>query len=72
MLIPQENEKDLAEIPDNVKEGLEIIPVSHVSEVLARALVRAPEAIDWDEEAEDAAAVQRALGKGDGTAATAH
>ncbi len=72
VLIPQENEKDLAEIPDNVKEGLEIIPVSHVSEVLARALVRAPEAIDWDEEAEDAAAVQRALGKGDGTAATAH
>ena len=72
VLIPQENEKDLAEIPDNVKEGLEIIPVSHVSEVLARALVRAPEAIDWDEEAEDAAAVQRAVGKGDGTAATAH
>ncbi len=72
VLIPQENEKDLAEIPDNVKEGLEIIPVSHVSEVLARALVRAPEAIDWDEDAEDAAAVQRALGKGDGTAATAH
>src|SRR3546814_7651698 len=38
VLIPAENEKDLAEIPANVKEGLEIIPVSHVDEVLARAL----------------------------------
>ena len=38
VLIPEENEKDLAEIPDNVKEGLEIIPVSHVSEVLKLAL----------------------------------
>ena len=38
VLIPAENEKDLAEIPANVKEGLEIVPVSHVDEVLARAL----------------------------------
>jgi ATP-dependent Lon protease len=56
VLIPTENEKDLAEIPDNVKEGLEIIPVSHVSEVLKLALVREPEPIEWDEEAEEAAA----------------
>src|SRR5210317_2332570 len=56
VLIPEENAKDLSEIPDNVKEGLEIIPVSHVSEVLERALVSKPEAIEWDEEAEEAAA----------------
>ena len=50
VLIPQENEKDLAEIPANIREGLEIIPVSHVDEVLARALVSTPEAIAWTEE----------------------
>ena len=38
VLIPQENEKDLADIPDNVKDGLEIIPVSTMDEVLAKAL----------------------------------
>ena len=59
VLIPQENEKDLAEIPDNVKDGLEIIPVSHVSEVLERALVRTPEPVEWDEAAEEAAAAAR-------------
>ena len=50
VLIPQENEKDLAEIPANIREGLEIIPVAHVDEVLARALVSKPEAITWTEE----------------------
>ena len=60
VLIPQENEKDLAELPDNVKEGLEIIPVSHVSEVLKHALVSEPEAIEWDEAAEEAAAAAKA------------
>ncbi|WP_309752520.1 endopeptidase La [Novosphingobium sp.] len=50
VLIPEDNRKDLAEIPQNVLEGLEIIPVSHVDEVLARALVHAPEAIEWSEE----------------------
>ena len=59
VLIPQDNAKDLADIPDNVKDGLEIIPVKHVSEVLERALVRAPESIEWDEEAEEAAALAR-------------
>lgn len=49
VLIPEENVKDLAEIPANAKEGLEIIPVSHVDEVLARALVEAPEPIEWTE-----------------------
>jgi len=49
VLIPEENRKDLAEIPDNIKQELDIIPVSHVDEVLARALVTAPVAIEWTE-----------------------
>jgi ATP-dependent Lon protease len=49
VVIPQENEKDLAEVPDNVKIGLKIIPVSTVGEVLKVALVRQPEAINWIE-----------------------
>ncbi|MEX0282149.1 MAG: endopeptidase La [Arenibacterium sp.] len=72
VLIPQENEKDLPEIPDNVKEGLEIIPVDHVSEVLKLALIDAPEPIEWDEAAEEAAAAAAALAKGDGSGAVAH
>jgi ATP-dependent Lon protease len=55
VLIPKENEKDLAEIPDNVKKGMEIVPVSTVDEVLARALVRQPVPIEWEEPAEQAA-----------------
>jgi ATP-dependent Lon protease len=49
VLIPEENAKDLAEIPDNVKNGLEIIPVSHANDVLKHALVRAPVPIQWTE-----------------------
>jgi ATP-dependent Lon protease len=49
VFIPKENEKDLAEIPDNVKRALEIIAVSHVDEVIGRALVSKPEAITWAE-----------------------
>ena len=49
VLIPEENAKDLAEIPDNVKSGMEIIPVSRVGEVLRHALVRMPEPIEWVE-----------------------
>ena len=60
VLIPEENEKDLAEIPDNVKEGLKIIPVTHVSEVLKHALTAEPEAVEWDEAAEEAAALAKA------------
>jgi ATP-dependent Lon protease len=55
VLIPKENEKDLAEIPDNVKKGLEIIPVAHADEVLQRALVSPVVAIEWKEEEETAA-----------------
>ena len=74
VLIPEENAKDLPEIPENVKAGLEIVPVSHVREVLKHALVRAPEAIAWDEAAEEAAAqaarVAQSLSEGSGK--TAH
>lgn len=56
VLIPEENAKDLPEIPDNVKEGLEIIPVSHVRDVLEKALTAHPEPVEWDEAAEEAAA----------------
>ena len=49
VLIPEENRKDLAEIPANILNGLEIIPVSHVDDVLARALVSRPEPIEWTE-----------------------
>nr|MCU0889642.1 AAA family ATPase [Rubritepida sp.] len=49
VFIPKENEKDLAEIPESVKKALKIIAVSHVDEVIAKALVRAPEPITWVE-----------------------
>ena len=49
VLIPADNEKDLAEIPDNVKKGLEIIPVSRVEEVLEHALAESLTPVEWDE-----------------------
>ncbi len=55
VLIPQENEKDLIEIPDNIKQGLEIIPVSHVDQVLARALTEPLCPVEWSEADELAA-----------------
>jgi len=54
VLIPAENEKDLAEIPASVKEALEIVPVSHVDEALARALVRPIVPIEWTDADEQA------------------
>ena len=48
VLIPEENEKDLADIPDNVKDGLKIIPVSTVDEVLSHALTQKLTAIEVD------------------------
>jgi len=50
VLIPEENAKDLVEISDSIKKGLDIVPVSRMDEVLARALTRKPEPIEWDEE----------------------
>jgi len=69
VLIPEENRKDLAEIPANVKEGLEIIPVSHVDEVLAHALIEPIVAIEWTEADELAAAPPP---HGPSSGATAH
>ena len=57
VLIPEENEKDLAEIPDNVKRGLEVIPVSAVDQILEHALTAPLTPIEWAEPAEDVAAV---------------
>jgi ATP-dependent Lon protease len=56
VIIPEENEKDLTDIPDNVKNGLTIIPVKHVCEVLKHALTKTPEPVDWDEEEYEKAA----------------
>jgi ATP-dependent Lon protease len=56
VFIPKDNEKDLAEVPDNVRKHLKIIPVAHVDEVIAQALARKPEPIEWVEPAEPAVA----------------
>jgi ATP-dependent Lon protease len=64
VLIPQENEKDLVEIPANIKEGLEIIPVSHVDQVLARALVLPLSPVEWTEADELAAHLPPAMATG--------
>ena len=55
VLIPQENEKDLVEIPPTVKEQLEIVPVTHVDEVLARAMTQPMQPIEWTDADEHAA-----------------
>jgi len=69
VLIPEENEKDLADIPDNVKKGLNIIPVRHVDEVLKHALLRQPEPIEWEEEAEP---LPKPIEDGEAPGLTAH
>ena len=72
VLIPQDNEKDLIEIPDNVKEGLNIIPVSHVDEVLKYALVDEPEPIEWDPKHEEEQQTSSLSGGDDTSGAVAH
>lgn len=63
VLIPAENEKDLAEIPENVKRDLEIIPVSYAEEVLRHALVRPLVPIEWtDEDEEKTANIEQLAG----------
>jgi ATP-dependent Lon protease len=52
VFIPKENEKDLAEIPDNVKKHLKLIPVADVDEVIAQALAQRPVPIEWEEPAD--------------------
>ena len=56
VLIPEENAKDLADIPNSVKNGLEIVPVARMDEVLKHALVRMPTPIEWEEDPAVAAA----------------
>ena len=56
VLIPEENAKDLAEIPDNVKDSLEIVPVSDITEVFCRALTQPVAPIEWSEADEAALA----------------
>jgi len=70
VLIPEENAKDLADIPANVKSGLEIIPVSRVGEVLEHALLRKLTPIEWVEPVATTASVE--AGEGAGTQAIAH
>jgi ATP-dependent Lon protease len=53
-LIPDENVKDLADIPEEIKKKLELVPVARMEDVVKTALVRVPEAITWDEAAEAA------------------
>jgi len=69
VLIPADNEKDLAEVPENVKKGLEIIPVSGVDQVLAEALIESVTPIEWNPE-EDAAVAQS--NEGDLSGVTTH
>jgi len=64
VLIPEENVKDLADIPDEVKKKLDLVPVARMEEVVKAALVRQPEPISWEEAAEEAA-VAPDDGKGD-------
>ena len=70
VLIPKENEKDLAEIPDNVKRALEIIAVTSVDEVVAQALTLTPVPIEWDES--DVVEVPGSSGKTDVSGITTH
>jgi ATP-dependent Lon protease len=71
VLIPKENEKDLAEIPDNVKRGLTIIPVSSADEVLANALAGPLTPIEWEpEEASSKSAASAQTGETDASVVT--
>ncbi len=76
VLIPEENAKDLVEISDTIKKGLEIIPVTRMDEVLARALVRKPEPIDLGRGERQArrrgAAAAEPVVEDDGSGLTAH
>jgi ATP-dependent Lon protease len=57
VLIPEENAKDLMEISESIKKGLEIVPVSRMDEVIVRAMTRKPEPIEWDDTKATAVAV---------------
>jgi ATP-dependent Lon protease len=74
VLIPEENAKDLVEINESIKKGLDIVPVTRMDEVLTRALTRKPEPIEWDEASAklaEAAAADPVV-EDDGSGLTAH
>jgi ATP-dependent Lon protease len=52
VLIPKDNERDLEDIPDNIKKDLTIIPVAKVDDVLREALIGELKPIEWDEQAD--------------------
>ena len=72
VLIPEENAKDLVEINDSIKSGLDIIPVSRMDEVLARALTRKPEPIVWEESTAKPVDVPEPVVEEDSSGLTAH
>jgi len=72
VLIPQDNAKDLAEIPDNVKRNLEIVPVTTLDQVLERALAEPVKPIEWDPEAEPVESMASGSSKGDLSGVTTH
>ena len=72
VLIPMENVKDLRDIPENVKNGIELVPVGNVMDVLKVALTHMPEAIEWDEVAEAAKLTLRNAGRNDTMQTSAH
>ena len=65
VLVPKENEKDLTEIPDNVKRNLEIVPVTSVEEVLEHALLSPLVPIEWDDESDGAVDASSSVGDED-------
>jgi ATP-dependent Lon protease len=72
VLIPQENAKDLQEIPDNVKKNLEIVPVTTLDEVVERALVERVKPIEWDPDNAQVEAVTTGKTEGDLSGVTTH
>jgi ATP-dependent Lon protease len=72
VIIPKDNEKDLADIPENVTKGLEIIPVATVDEVLEHALTQPLVPIEWDSEAHDSARVSAVDEESDASGVVRH
>ena len=72
VLIPEDNAKDLIEINELIKKGMEIIPVSRMDEVLARALVRELKPIEWDEKTKPVVTSPDGVVEEDGSGLTAH
>jgi ATP-dependent Lon protease len=70
VLIPEENAKDLVDLPASVKNGLEIVPVARMDEVIKHALVRQPEPITWEEDL--TAAKTQGRTEEDGSSVVAH